>query len=482
MERRKSTSFQLFKGYMFSLPNYAYILLSLFIVFCFAVLYASSLNYDGKVTLIVFAIAMTLWITTKLPAGYVALGALLLIILLRGSDTSLLYESFSLEIVWLMIGAFVIGEAIKVSGFANRMMEAVISRSTNSNGVLFYMMAALSLLSIFIPSTSGRAAITLPVVKELANVIKDKKQIQILALFVPTIILMTTSATLIGAGSHLIGVELLEKATGKTISYLQWLIWGLPFAVFISLVTYLVVRFLLVKKSSIPLSSAEIKNQSMRLKKRKMTKDEKRALMIIGMLVLLWLTEGLHGYDIGLITIIGALAFMSPKFGLISWKQGIEAVSWNLILFVSAATALGINLVDTGVVKWIETSIFQLITSFSDFSTWGMLCFILVVSITSHLYITSHTTRAIVFIPGLILLSTSFGFNTTAVLFLGLVGMNYCLTFPVSSKALLVYFEAEEMHYQAKDLMKLSMVLMPVYFISMLLFYFTYWEWTGLSL
>lgn len=135
---------------------------------------------------------------------------------------------------------------------------------------------------------------------------------------------------------------------------------------------------------------------------------------------------------------------MSPKFGLLSWKQGVKSVSWNLILFVSAATALGINLVETGVVDWIESSIFQFVTSFSNFSVWGMLCFILLVSITSHLYITSHTTRAIVLVPGLLMLGTSFGFNGIAVLFLSLVGMNYCLTFPVSSKALLVYFEEEK--------------------------------------
>ncbi len=89
------------------------------------------------------------------------------------------------------------------------------------------------------------------------------------------------------------------------------------------------------------------------------------------------MTEGIHGHDIGFITIMGALVFMSPKFGLLSWKQGVKSVSWNLILFVSAATALGINLVETGVVDWIESSIFQFVTSFSNFSVWGNALFYL---------------------------------------------------------------------------------------------------------
>ncbi|WP_054860051.1 hypothetical protein [Gracilibacillus sp. JCM 18860] len=106
IERRKSTSYQIFKKTLLAMPNYSYILLSLFIVVCFAIFFTSSLDYKGKVALIVFVIAMILWIATKLPAGYVALGAILSIILLKGADASLLYDSFSLEIVWLMIGGF----------------------------------------------------------------------------------------------------------------------------------------------------------------------------------------------------------------------------------------------------------------------------------------------------------------------------------------------------------------------------------------
>ncbi|MFD1336641.1 SLC13 family permease [Oceanobacillus iheyensis] len=456
-------------------------LYSIFIILFVAFSFTRSLEYEAKVTLIIFIIAMVLWVATKLPAGYVALGSLLSIILLKGASTSLLYESFSLEIVWLMIGAFMIGEAVKRSGLADRMMNSILHRSTSYNGLLFYVMVALFPLAIFIPSTSGRAALTLPVVKELGRRIKDEKQKQTLALFVPIIILMSTSATVIGAGSHLIGIELLNQTTGDSISYFNWLIWGLPFALFISLVTYFVIKLYMVRQGSNPVST-EIVSDSVEHEKKAMTKKESQTLIIIGILVLLWLTEAVHGYEIGFITILGAIVLMTPKYGLISWRQGIKAVSWNLIIFVSAATALGINLVETGVVGWVEEHIFQFISTYSGFSHWGILCVILLISITSHLYVTSHTTRAIVFLPGFLMLSTSLDLNATAVLFLSLIGMNYCVTFPVSSKALLVYFEQEEMNFEARDLIKLSMLLMPVYFISMLIFYYTYWSWTGLSL
>ncbi|MDY7045064.1 hypothetical protein RVS70_12720 [Virgibacillus sp. M23] len=106
----------------------------------------------------------------------------------------------------------------------------------------------------------------------------------------------------------------------------------------------------------------------------------------------------------------------------------------------------------------------------------------LVIAVTSHLYVHSHTTRAIIFIPSIIVFSESIGLNTAAVVFLSLLGMSYCLTFPVSSKAILLFYEEGDMTIDAKQLLQLSTILMPVYILVMIVFYFTYWQWTGLQL
>ena len=57
---------------------------------------------------------------------------------------------------------------------------------------------------------------------------------------------------------------------------------------------------------------------------------------------------------------------MMPHYGIISWKQGMKSVSWNLIVFVAAATALGKVLVDTGVVDWIEKEMLSVLHLFID--------------------------------------------------------------------------------------------------------------------
>ena len=173
---------------------------------------------------------------------------------------------------------------------------------------------------------------------------------------------------------------------------------------------------------------------------------------------------------------------MMPNYGIISWKQGMKSVSWNLIVFVAAATALGKVLVDTGVVKWIEKEMLNVLYLFIGAPEWFIVLIILLVTVSSHLYITSHTTRAIVFIPSLLLFSETIGVNPSTVVFLSLIGMNYCVTFPVSSKALLLFYEEGEISYDASNLLKISAILMPLYILVMMLFYFTYWQWTGMEL
>jgi uncharacterized ion transporter superfamily protein YfcC len=68
--------------------------------------------------------------------------------------------------------------------------------------VLLGISSVLFSTVFFIPSTSGRAALSMPIMNQLAQKFSTKEQ-SMLAVLAPAIILMSTSATIIGAGSHL---------------------------------------------------------------------------------------------------------------------------------------------------------------------------------------------------------------------------------------------------------------------------------------
>jgi di/tricarboxylate transporter len=199
-------------------------------------------------------------------------------------------------------------------------------------------------------------------------------------------------------------------------------------------------------------------------------------------LTTLWLTENWHGIEIATSTVIGAVALTAPKVGVLSWKDGLKAVSWNLVIFVGAALVLGEALIESGAAQWLINTLFNTSGIQAANSPLLVLIILSLISLTSHLYMTSHTARTVALVPAMLFLATSLQLNLVAVLFISTVGMDYCLTFPVSSKALLMFQDLDGETFQPTDLLRLSAVMLLVHLGLIVLFYYGYWRWIGLAL
>lgn len=110
-----------------------------------------SLEPEARASIFSFASAVVLWSMTKLPAAWVALGAVVLLVALGGAEQEALFGALSSDVVWLMIGAFVLGGAVQVSGLASRLTRVAAGRSTTVSGVLWRVTLLLLPLSLLIP-------------------------------------------------------------------------------------------------------------------------------------------------------------------------------------------------------------------------------------------------------------------------------------------------------------------------------------------
>ena len=74
--------------------------------------------------------------------------------------------------------------------------------------------------------------------------------------------------------------------------------------------------------------------------------------------------------------------------------------------------------------------------------------------------------------------------SPVAVVFIVSIGLDYCLTLPVSSKALLVFTDADGdgQGLDPRDLLRLSLVVLPAYIALMVVTYELWWKHTGLAL
>ena len=451
--------------------------LSLTTVTAIAVLLPGSLPNSARLALFAFALAVILWSTTSINAAYVALAAMMLLILSGGSTQEQLYQALASDVIWLMIGAFILGGAVQQTGLASRLTGLVVARARTVGSVFWLLTTMLIPLSFFIRSTSGRAAVVIPVFRSIAQAGDDKRITRALALLMPTVILVATIATLIGAGSHLIANDLLKQIAGVQLSFAQWALYGVPFAIAASYISCWVIMRMFLDPGRI---NRQLKISS--VKQKPLSRAEWTTLLVVAVMVALWLTESWHGLEIATVTVAGALVLTAPKVGALSWKDGLKAVSWNLIIFVGAALVLGKALIESGAAQWIIERLFAFSGIASAQSRLLILVVLTLLSLTSHIYMTSHTARAVALVPAMLYLASSLQLNPTAVLFISTVGMDYCLTFPVSSKALLMFQELEGETYKPSDLLRLSSVLLLVHLGLIVIFYYGYWRWIGLSL
>jgi di/tricarboxylate transporter len=293
----------------------------------------------------------------------------------------------------------------------------------------------------------------------------------------PTVILVSTITSLVGAGSHLIANDLLYQITQQRISFAQWAIYGLPFGIVASYASCWVIMRLFLDKRRL-----NRKLQGRQFEPKPLSIPEGKTLAIVILMVVLWCSESWHGFEIATVSLMGALLLTMPNFGVLSWKEAMKSVSWNLIIFVGAALVLGQSLIRSQAAQWIIDNIFVLSGITDTNSLLIILLLLALISLTSHLYMTSHSARAAALVPPILYLASSLQLNPVTVLFLSTLGMDYCLTFPVSSKALLIFCELEDTIYQPSDLLRLSSILLLVHLGLIILFYYSYWHWIGLSL
>lgn len=432
---------------------------------------APDLTPQARAALICFGGAILAWTLTRLDPTFVALAAAIAMALTGAATQEQMMAALGAQVVWLLIGAFVIGAAFERSGLAVRFRDAALAGARTTESLFWRMSGILALLAFLIPSTSGRAALAMPAMRAFFDAPEQAGERRALALLIPVIILVTTSAALTGAGSHVLINDLLFEQTGETIGYLTWAAWGAPFALIAGAAScFAILRMLLSRTERGAAIAAALPGQ------KRWTAGEAKMLAILAATVALWTAGAQVGLGIAMIALVAAALLMTPRLGILSVDEGLAAVSWRLVIFVAAALAMGHALLESGAADWLIARAWGALGAGPDDEVGAVTATlaITVVAVASHLCVTSHVARAAILTPPILALAERAGLAPAAAAFLGSTGLNYCLTLPVCSKALLMF--QGEAGLQTRDLVRLSAILAPVYLALMLAFAAFWWK------
>ncbi|MEV8414561.1 SLC13 family permease [Streptomyces niveus] len=441
----------------------------------------TGLGGDARFTLVVFILATYTWIATSVDDTYVALGAGLALTATGVISSETLFATLGDETVWLLICAFVLAAAVSKTGLAGRAAAWLVGGAGTVRQLTHLTTAGLVVTAFAVPATSGRAALALPVFLALAKALADRKRLVVmLALLFPTVILLSAVATLIGAGAHLITVGVLWEQTGEQLSFVTWLILGLPLAVVSSHLAAELVLLTTTRRADrtgpVRITTAQIQEHSDAPVSGPLTAPEARCLLLLGTVVLLWCSEPLHGVSPAVVALIGAVVAASPALGTVGLKDGLRTVPWPLLLFMAATMAMGIALSESGAADWLV----GWVPGGASTPPWLFLAGVVVISTAAHLALQSRSARSSVLVPLVVAAAMSAGVNPVAAAFASTAAAGFCHTLPASAKPVALFADLPGTPtYTPRDLLRLSALLAPLTAALVLLFALAVWPLLG---
>jgi sodium-dependent dicarboxylate transporter 2/3/5 len=430
----------------------------------------------ARVALLVLLTALLGWSLLRLDDLPLALLAALTLVAAGAVPAQALYASLGSELVWLMLGAFVLAAVLKNSGVAERLALRVVTGAGSVTALFHRLNWAIAATAFVVPSTSARAALLLPVFLVLARALASARLVRALALLFPSAILLTAGASLLGAGAHLVAVEFLAREAGLRIGFLQWALWGLPLALLVSTAATQLILWLFLERAercqplALPAPPCE-----------PFTRPQRGAAGVALATVAAWCLGPWLGLDATLVALAGALAATMPALTGQRLAPTLKSIEWGLLLFLAATTLLGQALLDTGAAGLLTGRLLGAIP-LATLPTWALLIAAAAISVALHLLVASRTARAVLLLPTVALPFAAAGADLALLVFVCVQGSGFCQSFVVSAKPVAVFARAgETAPFTPADLLRLAVWLGPLMVCWLALFALCVWPGMGLE-
>lgn len=307
----------------------------------------------------------TWWMTQALPLTVTALLpflALPLMDIMTAQDVAKEYYSPTL---FLILGGAFLALAIERTGMHRRVALSILSRSGHSvTGLMIAFMGSTALLSMVMSNTSI-ALIMVPIAIAVlaAGGTKAGETDGLPGALIMGVAFAASIGglgTLVGSPTNAIAAGLVEKQLGIQISFLTWMLYGLPIVIIgIPLCAFILMRVQNVTAGSFDVDAArESIGQA-----RPMSVPEKRLVPIFLLVILAWITQPLlepflpkGAITDGSIAIAGSLLLFLIPDGtgrpLLTWQEADRA-PWGVIMMFGGGLALAAGITQSGLAAWL---------------------------------------------------------------------------------------------------------------------------------
>jgi sodium-dependent dicarboxylate transporter 2/3/5 len=317
---------------------------------------ADGLSPQGRRTLAVMGLAVTLWATEALPIAVTGLLGVVLLILTGGSpDLSSALYGFSQPVAYFLIGILALGLAVHRSGLAERLAMLLLRCAGGSARMVYLqMLLSFALLTFALPSASTRGAIMVHIYEQILDhwqLSRDSALYRAVMLAMGSLNRLASTALLAGGITPVVASALLGD-----FSWTRWfLLMSLPFyanLVIGGALLYLHYRagFRLERPADSLLTGAALTTQPLRLP------EIKAGIITLGT-ALLWFTDFAHGLHPAVPALIALTVILTPGIGLLTWRQFETDIGWSNFFVIATTLSLAHALVTSGAAAWFSSGL-----------------------------------------------------------------------------------------------------------------------------
>ncbi|MCK0191607.1 DASS family sodium-coupled anion symporter [Arenibacter sp. F20364] len=318
------------------------------------------------------------WITEAVSISVAALLPLILFPLLKIMPINDVGANYGSPIIFLFFGGFVMALALEKVNLHKRIALNIIRiTGTTPNKVVLGFMIATAALSMWISNTAS-TVVMLPIAMSVIGLLVNDadgftKDDRNFALNVMLGIAFSANAggiaTVIGTPPNSILIGLLENEYNIEISFLKWMVIGLPFSIILVSICYLVlVKWFFPNKKLKFTGSKKIIQEELN-KLGPTSRKEKMVLTIFGITVFLWIFRTLInsifpslGLSDTIISMIAAVSLFAIPFNfkkgdfIIGWSD-TEKLAWGILVLFGGGLALAEGMSTSGIVDMVANAI-----------------------------------------------------------------------------------------------------------------------------
>jgi len=320
------------------------------------------------------------WISEAVSISVTALLPLILFPLFNIMPMDAVGANYGSPIVFLFFGGFVLALALEKVNLHRRIALTIINWTGNApKSVLLGFMISTALMSMWISNTAS-TVVMLPIALSVIGLLindadgftkADKNFALSLMLGIAFSANAGGIATIIGTPPNSVLIGLLENEYQIQISFLHWMVFGLPFAIVLLAIIYWVLAYGLFPSKELQFTTSQdiIKGELDSL--GPLSSRERQVLWIFGLVVFLWIFRsllnsfipGLYLSD-AMISVFGALllfcvphSFTTGEF-ILEW-QDTKNLAWGILILFGGGLALAKAMSATGIVDLVAALIGQ---------------------------------------------------------------------------------------------------------------------------